>query len=142
MITLADLCAELRNWFCWDEDKHFGVSLSDISGLGIKENQYFRVMDSIFNDGVYKYPKDDFVSEDTKFTVWVMRVPSQVLDLLDAMNTWETKYTDSVEGPYQSESFDGYSRTLRSSGDSSGSAPRAWSWRDQFRSQLDQWRKV
>lgn len=54
-MELSELCQELKNWF--DVERRFGkfeisdgsIDLSDI----LSENQYFRIIGSVFNDGVH-----------------------------------------------------------------------------------------
>lgn len=55
---LTELCQELRNWF--ERDKVFGTftiengELDVPDGL-IQDGQYYRIINSVFNDGVHQY---------------------------------------------------------------------------------------
>ena len=55
-MTITDFCEEVNNWF--DVDRQFGVfTIADgkLSGVtDLKENQFFRIIGSVFNDGVYQ----------------------------------------------------------------------------------------
>ena len=55
---LTELCAELRNYFEVPNGRHFGkftISGGSIAPLDfLQEGQYFRIVGSVFNDGVYK----------------------------------------------------------------------------------------
>lgn len=148
-MNLADLCAEIRNHF--EKSKYFGkfsiqdgvIDLSDIEYDGsIQDGQYFRIVGSVFNDGVYQYPAAGLIDESFDGAVWPMAVPPAVLSLLDDINAWlsDPKVVEAMSRPYQSESFGGYSYTKASgSGSASGSA---LTWQSQFSSRLNRWRKI
>lgn len=148
---LSDLCRELKNWF--DKGQPHINSTFEISGGKItttdftdviKVNQYFRIIGSVFNDGVYQYT-DELVLIDEIFdgTVWLMAIPKAVLDLNKDIDDWIEKYgnVDSqAMSPFNSESFGGYSYS-KSSGGSSDSNSGA-SWQKVFASRLNSWRKI
>lgn len=143
-MELTELCKELNNWF--DIDRKFGVftiengSLQD--DVGLKENQYFRIVGSIFNDGVYKYPAEDLTDETFEGAIWAMAIPPEVVALMAKINDYETQYGDVINSPYSSESFGGYSYT-KSSGTSSGSAENgSGGVLGIFSKELNRWRKI
>lgn len=134
---LSELCQELRNWFSEDEDKHFGTFT--ISGGVITPsdflaaNQYFRIQGSKFNDGVYLFGRGDtLIAETFEGTVSAMRVPKDVIELSEEIDSWKEKYKNVQDSPYKSESFEGYSYTKDGKGD----------WRSVFASRLKRWRKI
>ena len=143
---LNELCMELRNWFDRGLPKFFGVTtiengkITDADFLAaIKPNQYFRIVGSIFNDGVYKND-DKLQLTDELFdgAVWLMAVPREIVDLANEISDWNKKYGEAINTPYQSESFGGYSYS-KASGGSNGSSP---SWQSVFNSRLNKWRKI
>lgn len=144
MITIDDICAECKNYF--DTERVFGeftISDGTISPLDfVKEGQYFRILGSEFNDGVYKNTSEDLAElENETFdgAIWVMAVPKKVLDLVREINEWQDKYGEVVASPYTSESFGGYSYSKQSSvNDSIDSSD----WRVAFKSNLKRWRKL
>lgn len=103
----------------------------------LQNGQYFRICGSVFNDGVYQYPASDLTDEKFEGEVWAMAVPPAVIALTNDIQAWENKYVDVVSGPYQSESFGGYSY---SKGSNSSGNPIGW--RDVFHSRLNRWRKI
>ena len=152
---LEELCRELRNWF--DVERLIGrVSIKDgvvlVDGrpAGAKVGQYFRVIGSVFNDGVYKQFKNPatmgLVDEDFDGAIWLMAVPKVVLALAEDIGKWQAQY-GAVDGalmsPYSSESFGGYSYSKSGGGasESSGGAG-AGTWQAAFSSRLKNWRKV
>lgn len=150
---LTELCQELRNWFDRDQPKWHGDFTIEngalvLSGdMALKDGQYFRVVGSALNDGVYQYTtsESDVQSQlvDETFTgaIWAMAVPPSVVALSAEIDSWIAKYenVDSANmSPFQSESFGGYTYSKGSSGGSGG----CLSWQGAFKSKLDRWRKI
>lgn len=140
MRMLETVLTHLRNWFIAPDGIHAGtftiadgsVDLSEF----LQDGQYFRICGSVFNDGVYMYPAEALTDETFTGTVWAMRVPPAVIDLVHEIEEYEA--SDSAKpSPYKSESFGGYSYTRSTDADG---APL--SWKKVFRSQLNEWRKL
>ena len=89
---LTELCAEVRNYFCKESDIYFGkyeISGGSISPLAfLKEGQYFRIVGSALNDGVYKYPTSDLADESFEGAVWAMNVPPSFIALADKIKAF------------------------------------------------------
>ena len=145
---LTELCKELNNWF--DVDRIFGkfeITNGELVGMNdrLQDGQYFRIVGSVFNDGVYKYPATNLVDEKYDGAVWAMAVPPSVVALADKISDWQGKYggVDSVNmSPFQSESFGGYSYTKKSGGSSDGGGDNSGTWQGAFANELNQWRKI
>lgn len=141
-MVLTELCQELKNWFCdIDKDIHSGtfeISNGSVSLPFLQEGQYFRITGSALNDGVHLYPADDLRNETFTGTVWAMRIPPSVVALASEIDDWIEKNGEAVASPYQSESWGGYSYSLKSGGAESG----AVSWMSVFGSRLNRWRKL
>lgn len=146
---LTELCAYLRNYFLRDylnpdADIHHGtftVSDGQMQALSfLVPGQYFRVIGSVFNDGVWQYAPDGeapaMKDETFNGTIWAMSVPPAVLALAEEIDTWRAANADALSSPYQSESFGGYSYSKASGGGAGGSGTAAWGWQDQFALQL------
>jgi hypothetical protein len=142
---LNELCQELKNWFDRGQPRIHGafeiqdgkIIDTDFTDV-IKPNQYFRIIGSVFNDGVYKYT-NDLELDDELFigSIWLMAVPKDVIALSDEIDAWMTKYGDAVNTPYSSESFGGYSYSKIGGDSSTGS-----SWQTVFAARLNKWRKI
>lgn len=137
---LTELCAELRNYFEVPNGRHFGkfeISGGSIAPLDfLQEGQYFRIVGSVFNDGVYQYPATSLTDEVFEGAVWAMALPPSIIALAAEIKA----YNDSDVGkasPYTSESFGGYSYTKAT--DANG-APIGW--QKAFASRLNKWRKL
>lgn len=141
MISLYDMCLELHNFF--DTSRIFGVfTITDgkIDVPHIQNGQYFRIVGSVFNDGVYQDPVEGLHDEQFDGAVWLMAVPKEVVDLVAEINTWLETYSDVINSPYQSESFGGYSYSKGRGG--SGESNDMPSWRSMFASRMSKWRKI
>ena len=145
-MTLNELCQELKNYFDKAQPKFFGeITIQDKAITNeqflaaIKPNQYFRIVGSIFNDGVYCF-KEGLELDDETFdgAIWLMAVPKSVLALEKEIEDWQAKYGDALQSPYQSESFGGYSYS-KASGKNGGGAV---SWQDAFASKLNLYRRI
>lgn len=145
-MTMTDFCEELHNWF--DVDRIFGtftISNGEITVPDgyLQENQYFRIVGSVFNDGVYKYPSNELIDETFDGAVWAMAVPPAAIALFTQIQEWNEKYSqnEAANSPFQSESFGGYSYS-KGSNSTTGGSNITVSWQDQFKSRLNRWRKL
>lgn len=133
---LGEILAYLRNWFVIAVyNGEYTISSGGMTLPFLSSGQYYRIVGSIFNDGVYKYGDASELADET-FTgaVWAMAVPPSVVALASEIETWQTANPGSA---MVSESFAGYSYTKAA--DKSG-APL--SWQGVFRARLNQWRKI
>lgn len=149
---LTEVCQELRNWFDRGMPKHEGtVSVSggvpsvDGAAPGLQVGQYYRLVGTVFNDGVHRWGDADLTDEaDVEASLWEMRVPPDVIALAGEIAEWQDKY-GRVGGenmsPYSGESFAGYSYTKASTGGSGGGGSSV-DWRSAFASRLNRWRKI
>ena len=140
---LTEMCQYLKNWFDRDMPKFYGKfaivdGSIDLSAYGIKEGQYFRIVGSVFNDGVHQYPASGLADEVFEGSVWAMAVPPAVIALADEIEAWNSSNAEVLKSPYTSESFGGYSYTKASGSNGDGSI----TWKDVFKSRLDLWRKI
>ena len=146
---LTELCQELRNWF--ERKKFFGTFTIESGQIvvpegSLQDGQYFRIIGSVFNDGVHKYEPNSesaevLTDEVFKGAIWAMAVPPAVIDLSERISEWVTKYGDSVSSPYSSESFGGYSYQKASSGQGNAASSNP-TWQSTFASELNRWRKI
>ena len=159
MRILSEVCAYLRNYFLADylepeKYMHYGtytISNTRIDPLPfLVDGQYFRIIGSARNDGVYQWvddpenPNRHTVLADEIFegSIWAMSVPPDVSDLIAEISSWMTTNNSVLNSPYQSESFGGYSYSKSSGGGSSGNPSAAFSWQDQFATRLAPYRRL
>ena len=111
-MTLDDYCADLKNYFIADFDKdiHLGEYTIDNNSINvdfIETNQYFRIVGSKFNDGVYKLDnKLSLVDETFNGAIWTMSVPPQFLAAVSEAGAYLLAHPNAMA--LESESFGGY----------------------------------
>ena len=138
---LEQVLMHLNNWFLVPGGIHedaYTIKDGSIALPFLENGQYFRICGSVFNDGLHRYPAADLTDEAFEGTVWALAVPQAVASLADEIDAWETKNGDAAVGPYQSESFGGYSYTKATDTHTGG----AVTWQSAFRSRLNAWRKL
>ena len=137
-MDLTNLCAELRNYF--ETKKRFGTfTISDCSispSDFLQDGQYYRIVGSVFNDGVHRHPAHDLTDETFDGAVWAMAVPPAVVDLATEIEEYN-KSDVGKPSPYISENFGGYGYTKAT--DANGTPI---GWQKAFASRLNKWRKL
>ena len=140
---LTELCGVLRNWFETDRiSDTYTVKNGIITPPFLQNGQFFRVVGSVFNDGVHQYPDYAMADETFDGAIWPMAVPPAVLCLAEEIQAWKDKNGDAAASPFMSESFGGYSYSKAASSTSSGGTGVIVTWQTAFKSRLNQWRKI
>ena len=138
---LEQVLRHLNNWFLVDiHEGTFTVENGGITLPFLLTHQYFRIVGSVFNDGLHQYPAVDLTDETFTGSVWALAVPKAVIDLSVEIEAWQEKNGEAVLSPYTSESFGGYSYTKASGWKADITAVTGW--QDAFRSRLNDWRKL
>lgn len=151
---LTELCAEIRNYFLRDprKDIHTGNFVISNGSIGplpfLQDGQYYRIVGSVFNDGVWKYGESDSGMHAETFSgaVWAMAVPPAVVALSQEIDAWVANNKTVLDSPFQSESFGGYSYSKSSSGSGAigtgAAGTGAYGWQVQFSNRLNPYRRV
>lgn len=95
--------------------------------------QYFRIIGSVLNDGIYRYPACELIDEEFTGQVVGLAIPPAVVRLAADVEEWHTKnpVSDKV-----SESFGGYSYT-RGSVDG-----KVIGWNEVFADRINSFKKI
>lgn len=136
---LDEIFAEVNNYFLKsNNDIYFG----DFAIVGgelpldfLREGQYFRIVGSTLNDGVYKYPSEELKDESFSGAIWAMSVPSAFIALAEEIE----EFRESEGGKpsaFVSESFGGYTYQ-RATKDGT-----PISWQKLFASRLNRFRRM
>lgn len=149
---LQQVCEHIHNYFikapyCGEYEIANGVISPSV---GLKEGQRFWITGSDLNDGVYTYHASGITDDDDANavglkaetfagTICALAVPPSLIALASEIKEWVANNDSVLNSPLASESFNGYSYSLKSG---SGANGTAFSWQDQFRSQLNRWRKI
>jgi len=150
---LTEVCNFVHNYF---EHTTYRGSFEivdgkiDLSGM-VLNGQRFRIVGSAMNDGIYTYHADGVYNDDDNtvdlladetFTGLIisMSIPSAFQKIVKDISEWQEANKATLESPYTSESFGGYSYTKATgSGANSGGV---LGWQDVFRSRLNAYRKI
>lgn len=140
------ICAHIHNYFTDDTQPVSGQwsiegGTLDLSGLVIA-GQYFRIMGSVLNDGVYQYPPEGLNDETFDGTIWPMKVPPAVAKLAEEIGEWQQQYGAVMASPYNSENVIGVYSYSKGYGGSANNAGGADAWQSVFRARLNPWRKL
>lgn len=156
---LTEICAYLKNWFDMKSDHTYlaeykgaftitdGV-ITDAAGNAVTflDGQYFRIIDSVLNDGVWKYGAQSGLRNETfEGTIRGMAVPSDLVDIADDIEAWQQKYGSSESdamSPFASESFGGYSYSKPAGVTGGTEGGSGASWQSAFGTRLARYRKI
>lgn len=147
--TIFEVCNYLKNWFDRNQPKYYG-NVSIINGAlsetyGLKVGQYFRIVGSTLNDGVYEYPVTTLEDESFNGVICGMALPKPFIVLLDDIETWKTKYgsADSVAmSPFSSESISGVYSYSKNTGGNDTAKDKSGTWQGVFGARLAPYRKM
>lgn len=136
-MTVSELCDLTHNYFDSADDAINGTFelTPDFVPKGVVSGQYFRVIGSVFNDGVHKAGDADLAPETFTGMVQPMRVPPAFVAL--ALTITEYDKTVPAGGKYTSQSFNGWSGTL-----ATGADGLPVSGVERYRKEINRWRKI
>lgn len=143
-MILDEICFELKNYFSLHKDRIIGdFSVANgkvVPPLSLLDNQYYRIVGSVFNDGIHR--KDDLLIDEPTFhgAVWLMRIPQDILDLADDIEKWMDENAKIIDSPYMSESFGGYNYSKGSNYD--GTHGLSWKNQSNFSHRLNKYRRI
>lgn len=157
-MNITEICAYLKNYFPPADLKisggyiHTGVytiSGGNIAPLEfILPNQYFRIVGSRLNDGVFQNTETDLKElQDETFdgAIWEMSLPRGFVKLCEDIEAWRQQnegISSPNMSPFVSESFGGYSYNKASGGNTSADSGSATLWENQFAPRLAQYRRL
>lgn len=139
-VTIEDVMRKCNNFFVTETRVSGEIQIKGgavINSLPFIDNQYVWIVGSTLNDGVHQVPLDDLSDEIFDGEIIGLAPPKAFLKLVSDIDEWQKKFGVEADSPYQSESFNGYSYTKKSSGTES-----SINWQSQFKSQLSKWRKI
>ena len=155
-MDITEVCMECRNFFqpvskkgdlSFIHSGEFSIENHTVAPLDfIAVGQYFRIVGSAMNDGVYCNTVEglaDLTDETFTGSIWEMSVPRAFLAVCADIAAWRTvnEAADSANmSPYTSESFAGYSYSKGSAASAGGGA--SVTWQAQFKTRLNAWRRL
>ena len=140
---LEQILDHIHNYFIKDVYRgEYEIAANTINLPFLVNGQYFKIVGSVLNDGLYEYPTNELQDEIFEGEIWALGIPRAIIRLSEEIDDWVEKYGEQVASPYQSESFGGYSYSKKSSNNQSSNHSDVFSWQDVFRSRLNHWRKI
>lgn len=154
---LEQLLTYLHNWFRVRDavdGKHPGTYTVESGGIVLPfllPGQYFRIIGSVFSDGLYIYGdtimdegRNEIELMDETFTgsIWALAIPRAVIQAAKEKDEIEAKIAEVTgsfaESAFTSESFGGYSYSK----DQSGQLAALTAQRDEIVKRMNQYRKI
>lgn len=134
---LYEVMRHIHNFFPTEKCKEGEFTITDgVLNLPFAvDGQYVYIEGSTMNDGVYQYPLSGLSDETFRGVITILAPPKAFLALVADIEGYEAN--DANKGPYQSESFGGYSYTR-----ATNKAGNIAGWQDVFKSRLNAWRKI
>ncbi len=155
-MMIDQVCAHIHNYFETDANTGermiypgtYTIENGVITLPFLINGNYFRIMGSELNDGVYEYPvtveagKDPILMDEVfKGVIWKMRPPKEFLKIVAEIEDWMDKYGETMRNPYQSEDVIGvYRYTKMTSGKVTGDYIATW--QNVYKDQLKEWRRL
>ena len=92
---LEAILRHLNNYFIADvREGDYAVEGGTIALPFLADGQYFFIRDSIFNDGLHRYPAFDLVDEEFYGVIWCLAIPQAIINLADEIEAWQTKNSE------------------------------------------------
>ena len=145
--VLEQILWHIHNWFereqipvstCCIDDGSLPTSITD----RMLDGQWYRIEGSYLNDGLHQHPAEDLEDETFNGTITLLAIPKPLLRVAEDIAAWQEANGAVVDGPYASESFGGYSYSLRSDSGANSASGGLSGWRLAFRDRLNPFRKM
>lgn len=146
--VLEQVLNHIHNWFVYDQmDVRCAIEGGSLpASVSIPKGAWYRIQGSLFNDGLHRHPAADLQDETFDGTITVCAIPNALLDVVEEIEEWQDAYSagqkKALGSPYSSESFDGYSYSIRSDLTANSGSGGLTGWQAAFASQLNPWRKM
>lgn len=147
--TLEQVLTHIHNWFVYDQINMGHCTISDGSlpaSVEIPEGAWYRIQGSLLNDGLHQHPAVDLRDETFDGTITVCAIPNALLAVVEEIEDWQAAYLagqgKALTSPYSSESFDGYSYSMRDYSGANSASGGLSGWQAAFAGQLNAWRKM
>jgi len=116
------------------------------ASVSIPEGAWYRIQGSLLNDGLHRHPAEDLRDETFDGTITICAIPNALLEVVEEIEDWQDAYREgrkkALESPYTSESFDGYSYSMRDYSVANSASGGLSGWQAEFAGKLNAWRKI
>ena len=151
---LQEVMEYIHNYFVKTPHQgEFTIADGVISPLpALKDGQRIMIYGSDLNDGVYTYHDHGILDDDDievaglqdecfAGAICALAVPPAVIAISGEISKWVENNRDAIDSPFASESFNGYSYSLKTGGSTGGDSAGQIGWQNIFGRRLDRWRK-
>lgn len=146
---LEQVLYHIHNWFVYDtiDMGHCEIAGGSLpASISIPDGAWYRIQGSLLNDGLHQHPATDLTDETFDGTITVCAIPKALLNVVDDIADWIDHYNTASEklqdSPFASESFGGYSYSIRSDLTANNGSGGLTGWQAEFASRLNPWRKI
>lgn len=144
---LEQVLGSIHNWFVRDTLSVGGCTIENgalPASIPIPDGVWYRIQGSYLNDGMHLKGDEEegLVDETFSGTITTHVIPKALLSIVQEISDWNESNGKAMNTPYQSESFGGYSYTLKGNSTSSGTSVPSTGWKAVFAGRLNQWRKL
>lgn len=144
---LEQVLGSIHNWFVRDTYEVSGCRIEGAAlpaSLDFPSGVWYRIQGSYLNDGMHLRgdESEGLVDETFDGTITTHVMPKALMSVVEEISDWSAKSGETANGPYQSESFGGYSYTLKGSSTASGTNAPSTGWRAVFAGRLNPWRRL
>lgn len=140
LLLLEDVMTYCANFFERGGYKsNFTIANGTLSGVSfLQPGQYYRIVGSVFNDGLHQFGNDtDTLTDETFYgDIYPLAPTRAFLALAASIAAWRGKHEAAARSPYTSEGFGPYSYS-KSSGKAGDNG-----WQAQFALELSRYRKL
>lgn len=148
---LEQVLYHIHNWFerdqihvttCCIDDGMLPASITD----QMLDGQWYRIQGSYLNDGLHQNPDLGLSDETFNGTITLLAIPKALLSITEQIGQWVEETSDADQrarkATFQSESFGGYSYSLKGDSRSNNGSDGLTGWQAAFASDLNPWRKM
>ena len=146
---LEQVLNHLHNWFVYDQIDASHCAIADGSfpaSVQIPEGAWYRIQGSMLNDGLHQHPAADLRDETFDGFITICAIPNALFAVVEEIEDWQAAYQagrdKAMASPFSSESFGGYSYTMKDYTASGAASGGLSGWQAAFAGQLNPWRKV
>ncbi len=152
--TLEQVLYHIHNWFVRETITVSGCEIEDGSlpasvTSKLLDGMWYRIEGSYLNDGLHQYHEtypqgqtSDLVDETFDGTISLLAIPKALLLVAEDIAAWVNANQSAQNSPYQSESFGGYSYSLKSDIGANSASGGLSGWQAAFASRLNPFRKM
>lgn len=146
-VLLEEVLGHIHNFFVREtipvstmciDDGALPTSITD----RMLDGQWYIIAGSYLNDGLHQNPDTELADETFNGSVSLLSIPRPLLKVVEDIAAWQDANGKAADGPYASESFGGYSYTMKSDSGANSASGGLSGWRLAFRDRLSQWRKL